>query len=127
MSGSQSRSGLCGAESNPFLSPGIRFQLRLSPFHSLVTTGLYLGWVNNEPEWISKEPAVAWFELLTLRLSGRTEKRKSTCGSLPWNPPTCCELDNRSATLLICKCSLLCNNIPIATRTRYSTAPSALL
>jgi hypothetical protein len=35
-------------------------------------------------------------------------------------------IDNRSTTVLICKCSLLCNNIPIATLTRNSTAPSLL-
>jgi hypothetical protein len=35
-------------------------------------------------------------------------------------------IDNRSATGLIYKCSLLCNNIPIATHTRNSTVPSLL-
>jgi hypothetical protein len=34
--------------------------------------------------------------------------------------------DNRSARVLICKCSLLCHNIPTATHTRNSTAPSLL-
>jgi hypothetical protein len=40
--------------------------------------------------------------------------------------PHVANIDNRSATVLICKCSLLCNNIPIATHTRNSTAPSLL-
>jgi hypothetical protein len=31
--------------------------------------------------------------------------------------PHIANIDNRSATVLICKCSLLCNNIPIATNT----------
>jgi hypothetical protein len=48
------------------------------------------------------------------------------CGSLPWNPPHVANIDNLSATVLIFKCSLLCNNIPIATHTRNSTAPSLL-
>jgi hypothetical protein len=40
--------------------------------------------------------------------------------------PHVANIDNRSATVLVCKCSLLCNNIPIATHTRNSTAPSLL-
>jgi hypothetical protein len=40
--------------------------------------------------------------------------------------PHVANIDNRSATVLICKCSLLRNNIPIATHTRNSTAPSLL-
>jgi hypothetical protein len=40
--------------------------------------------------------------------------------------PHVANIDNRSATVLICKCSLLCNNILIATHTRNSTAPSLL-
>jgi hypothetical protein len=40
--------------------------------------------------------------------------------------PHVANIDNRSAMVLICKCSLLCNNIPIATHTRNSTAPSLL-
>jgi hypothetical protein len=45
-----------------------------------------------------------------------------TCGVLP----LVANIDNRSATVLICKCSLLSNNIPIGTHTRNSTAPSLL-
>jgi hypothetical protein len=44
------------------------------------------------------------------------------CGILPHVANS----DNRSATVLVCKCSLLCNKIPIATHTRNSTAPSLL-
>jgi hypothetical protein len=40
--------------------------------------------------------------------------------------PHVANIDNRSATVLIYKCSLLCNNISIATHTRNSTAPSLL-
>jgi hypothetical protein len=35
-----------------------------------------LGRVNNEMEWMWKEVTVAWFELLSLCLSGGTEERK---------------------------------------------------
>jgi hypothetical protein len=40
--------------------------------------------------------------------------------------PHVAKICNRFATVLICKCSFLCNNIPIAMHTRNSTAPSLL-
>jgi hypothetical protein len=40
--------------------------------------------------------------------------------------PHVVNIDDRSATVLLCKCSLLCNSIPIATHTRNSTVPSLL-
>jgi hypothetical protein len=40
--------------------------------------------------------------------------------------PHVTNIDNRPSTTLIRKCSLLYNNIPIATHTRNSTAPSLL-
>jgi hypothetical protein len=42
----------------------------------------------------------------------------------PW--PAVPNINKRSATVLICKGSLLCNNITIATHTCNSTAPSLL-
>jgi hypothetical protein len=68
----------------------------------------------------------------------RTEKGSNASSRKGWNTslevvgacheilPHVVNIDNRSATILICKCSLLCNNIPIATHKRNSTAPSLL-
>jgi hypothetical protein len=49
-----------------------------------------------------------------------------TVGAFHGILPHVANVDNQSATVLIYECSLLCNNIPIATHTRNSTAPSLL-
>jgi hypothetical protein len=51
---------------------------------------------------------------------------KTLVGAFHGILPQVANIDNRSATVLICKCPLLCNNIPIATHTRNSTALSLL-
>jgi hypothetical protein len=48
---------------------------------------------------------------------------KVTVGTFHGILPQVANIDNRTATVLICKCLLLCNNIPIATHTCNSTAP----
>jgi hypothetical protein len=44
---------------------------------------------------------------------------QSTVGAFHGILPHTANIDNRSATVLICKCPLLCNSIPIATTERY--------
>jgi hypothetical protein len=62
----------------------------------------------------------AWPKLTIL------DTRNGNMGASHGILPHVANIDNRSATVLICKCSLLCNNIAIATHTGNSTAPSLL-
>jgi hypothetical protein len=51
---------------------------------------------------------------------------KGSVGAFHGILPQVANIDDRFATVLICRCSLLCNNISIATHTHDSTAPSLL-
>jgi hypothetical protein len=64
---------------------------------------------------------------LGLVITDVSEERVTSVRAFYGILPHAANIDNRSATVLFCKCPLLCNNIPTETHTRNSTAPSFLL